>query len=86
MLLNYYSKGKTVLLMKHKLCCGELFPSTLFLLDSWLCTLEYTYFSIVFFFMYKDNVEEYGITDKWVKKMCCLYTTEFYSATKMNEL
>jgi hypothetical protein len=26
------------------------------------------------------------ITDKWIKKMWCLYTTEFYSATKKNEI
>jgi hypothetical protein len=26
------------------------------------------------------------ITDKWIKKMWYLYTTEFYSATKKNEI
>jgi hypothetical protein len=25
-------------------------------------------------------------TDKWIKKMCYLYTMEFYSATKKNEI
>jgi hypothetical protein len=25
-------------------------------------------------------------TDKWIKQMCCLYTMEFYSATKNNEI
>jgi hypothetical protein len=25
-------------------------------------------------------------TDKWVKKMCYLYTMKFYSATKKNEI
>jgi hypothetical protein len=25
-------------------------------------------------------------TDKWIKKMWCLYTMEFYSATKKNEI
>jgi hypothetical protein len=25
-------------------------------------------------------------TDKWIKKMCHLYTMEFYSATKKNEI
>jgi hypothetical protein len=25
------------------------------------------------------------VTDKWIKKMWCLYTMEFYSATKKNE-
>jgi hypothetical protein len=25
-------------------------------------------------------------TDKWIKKMWCLYTLEFYSATKKNEI
>jgi hypothetical protein len=25
-------------------------------------------------------------TDEWIKKMCCLYTMEFYSATKKNEI
>jgi hypothetical protein len=24
--------------------------------------------------------------DKWIKKMCCLYTMEFYSAMKKNEI
>jgi hypothetical protein len=26
------------------------------------------------------------ITDEWIKKMCYLYITEFYSATKKNEI
>jgi hypothetical protein len=26
------------------------------------------------------------ITDKWIKEMWCLYTTEFYSAMKKNEI
>jgi hypothetical protein len=26
------------------------------------------------------------ITDKWIKKTCYLYTMEFYSATKKNEI
>ena len=25
-------------------------------------------------------------TDEWIKKMGCLYTTEYYSAIKMNEI
>jgi hypothetical protein len=25
-------------------------------------------------------------TDDWIKKMCCLYTMEFYSAIKKNEM
>jgi hypothetical protein len=25
-------------------------------------------------------------TDEWIKKMCYLYTMEFYSATKKNEI
>jgi hypothetical protein len=25
-------------------------------------------------------------TDEWIKKMCYLYTMEFYSATKNNEI
>jgi hypothetical protein len=25
-------------------------------------------------------------TDKWIKKMWCLYTMEFYTATKKNEI
>jgi hypothetical protein len=25
-------------------------------------------------------------SDKWIKKMCCLYTMEFYSAMKKNEI
>jgi hypothetical protein len=25
-------------------------------------------------------------TNKWIKKMCCLYRMEFYSATKKNEI
>ena len=24
-------------------------------------------------------------TDEWIKKMCCIYTMEYYSATRKNE-
>jgi hypothetical protein len=29
---------------------------------------------------------EIAITDEWIKKIWYLYTTEFYSATKKNEI
>ena len=25
-------------------------------------------------------------TDEWIKKMCCIYTIEFYSAIRKNEI
>ena len=26
------------------------------------------------------------LTDEWIKKMCCIHTMEYYSATKRNEI
>ena len=26
------------------------------------------------------------LTDKWIKKMCCIYTIEYYSALKKNKV
>ena len=29
---------------------------------------------------------EYLLTDEWIKKMWCIYTMEYYSATEKNEI
>jgi hypothetical protein len=34
----------------------------------------------------RKNIQEEATTDKWIKKMWYLYTMEFYSALKKNEI
>ena len=29
---------------------------------------------------------ECPLTDEWIKKVCCMYTVEYYSAIKKNEI
>ena len=29
---------------------------------------------------------ECPLTDEWIKKVCCMYTVEYYSAIKKNEM
>ena len=44
-------------------------------------------FTAALFIIVKTRKQpKYPLTEKWVKKMLYIYTTEYYSAIKMNEI
>jgi hypothetical protein len=46
----------------------------------------FPYYLLFFFLLQNWRTRGWNTTDKWIKKMWYLYTMEFYSATKKNEI